>query len=82
MDTIITSLIPNLGIAGFSMWILYRMFLSYQARAKEKDTDLLKLNEEVRHMLVKQLSDNTKALNDNTEALRLLRNCLPTKKLK
>lgn len=35
------TVITNLGIAGFAIWIMYKMFQSYQSRAKEKDQELI-----------------------------------------
>lgn len=80
MEVNVVQTLQNLGVAGFAIFILYKMFLSYQARSKEKDTELIqeidkrdKRNDEsqkVFHEYAKSTQESmTKHINDNTRAL-------------
>lgn len=66
----ILQLVPNLGIAGFAIYIMWLMYKTSSHRLRQKDEDMIKVNAEIRDTLVKQLADNTRALNDNTQALK------------
>jgi len=73
MENFITQFLPNLGLAGFAIFIMWKQSESSARRFREKDEDMTKLNEEVRHMMMTQISENTQALRDNTEALSVLK---------
>lgn len=34
-------IVTNLGIAGFALWVMYKMYLNSSARFKEKDIELI-----------------------------------------
>ena len=43
MTTFDPGIIANIGVAGFAIWIMWRMYESSQRRFKEKDEDYKRL---------------------------------------
>lgn len=41
MEATLLQLLPNLGLAGFAMFILWKQFESSQKRSKEKDEEFI-----------------------------------------
>lgn len=73
MEPSITQLLPNLGIAGFAIWIMWKMYDTSQRRFKEKDQEFIgeinkrdasfrELEKEVRTSIMSQLAENTNAM--------------------
>lgn len=71
--------ITNLGVAGFSIWIMWLMYKSAAEERKHndermdaKDTDFRKLEKEVRTEITVQLAASTTALRDNAKVMERL----------
>lgn len=59
-----TQLLPiasNLGVAGFAIWILWKMFDSNQREREDNNLYIRGLEKEVRDKVLTQLAENTKA---------------------
>jgi hypothetical protein len=73
------SSITNLGVAGFSIWIMWLMYKSAAEERKAndsrmdlKDLEFRKLEKEVRTEITAQLAASTTALRDNTKVIEQL----------
>lgn len=76
----ISQVLPNLGVAGFALFILWKMYDASQKRLKEKDQEVLaeidkrdKRNEESQKVFNKYAEETQRSMmkhiNDNTNAL-------------
>jgi hypothetical protein len=57
------SVAANLGVAGFSVWIMWKMFQSNADERRANDIHIRGLEKEVRDRIMEQLNKNTETMN-------------------